>query len=44
MASDVYGALLGELRTRRNRALLEVMWEGGLRPGEVLGLRLDGEP
>jgi integrase len=30
-----------ELRTRRDRVLLEVMWEGGLRPGEVLGLRLE---
>jgi integrase len=41
MTSEVYAALLGELRTRRDRALLEVMWEGGLRPGEVLGLRLE---
>ena len=38
MTAEVYAALLGELRTRRDRALLEVMWEGGLRPGEVLGL------
>lgn len=41
MTPEVYAALLGELRTRRDRALLEVMWEGGLRPGEVLGLRLE---
>jgi len=41
MASEVYSALLGELRTRRDRGLLEVMWEGGLRPGEVLGLRME---
>ena len=41
MSAEVYAALLGELRTRRDRALLEVMWEGGLRPGEVLGLRLE---
>jgi integrase len=41
MESDVYAALLGQLRTRRDRALLEVMWEGGLRPGEVLGLQLE---
>jgi integrase/recombinase XerD len=41
MEPDVYAALLGQLRTRRDRALLEVMWEGGLRPGEVLGLRLE---
>ena len=32
MSAEVYAALLGELRTRRDRALLEVMWEGGLRP------------
>ncbi|GAA2127158.1 tyrosine-type recombinase/integrase [Kitasatospora saccharophila] len=40
MPDDVYRALLDELRTRRDLALLEVMWEGGLRPGEVLGLQL----
>jgi integrase/recombinase XerD len=41
MTAEIYAALLGELRTRRDRALLEVMWEGGLRPGEVLGLQLE---
>ena len=41
MPDDVYAAVLAELRTRRDRALLEVMWEGGLRPGEVLGLHLE---
>lgn len=41
MPAEVYAALLAALRTRRDRALLEVMWEGGLRPGEVLGLRLE---
>jgi site-specific recombinase XerD len=41
MTAEAYAALLGELRTRRDRALLEVMWEGGLRPGEVLGLQLE---
>ncbi|MFJ9907939.1 tyrosine-type recombinase/integrase [Streptomyces sp. NPDC101152] len=41
MTAEVYAALLTALRTRRDRALLEVMWEGGLRPGEVLGLRLE---
>jgi len=41
MTAEIYAALLGELRTRRDRALLEVMWEGGLRPGEVLGLHLE---
>jgi integrase/recombinase XerD len=41
MTTEIYSALLDSLRTRRDRALLEVMWEGGLRPGEVLGLRLE---
>ncbi|MEU4933225.1 tyrosine-type recombinase/integrase [Streptomyces yokosukanensis] len=41
MTAEIYAALLAALRTRRDRALLEVMWEGGLRPGEVLGLRLE---
>lgn len=41
MSDDVYAAMLKALRTRRDRALLELMWEGGLRPGEALGLRLD---
>ena len=41
MSVEVYAALLGVLRTRRDVALLELMWEGGLRPGEVLGLRLE---
>ena len=41
MSAETYGALLAVLRTRRDRALLELMWEGGLRPGEVLGLRLE---
>jgi integrase/recombinase XerD len=41
MTEEIYGALLGELRCRRDWALLEVMWEGGLRPGEVLGLQLE---
>lgn len=40
MSAEIYGALLGMLRTRRDKALLELMWEGGLRPGEVLGLQL----
>jgi len=41
ISADTYGALLAVVRTRRDRALLELMWEGGLRPGEVLGLRLE---
>mgnify|MGYP001792165708 CR=1 FL=1 len=34
-------ALLGALRRVRDRALVLLMLEGGLRPGEVLGLRLE---
>ena len=41
MPVKTYGALLAELRKRRDRAMLELMWEGGLRPGEVLGLQLE---
>ncbi|GAA1185818.1 integrase [Kitasatospora gansuensis] len=41
MPAGVYRALVDELRTRRDLALLELMWEGGLRPGEVLGLQLE---
>lgn len=33
--------LLGQLDKLRDRALLELMHEGGLRPGEVLGLHLE---
>ena len=39
--ADVYATLLDDVRTLRDRAMLELMWEGGLRPGEVLGLQLD---
>jgi integrase/recombinase XerD len=41
MPPETYGALLTALRTRRDRALLELMWESGLRPGEALGLQLE---
>ena len=41
MSDETYQALLGQLRTSRDRAMLELMWEGGLRPGEVLGLCLE---
>ncbi|MFE9926636.1 tyrosine-type recombinase/integrase [Streptomyces sp. NPDC005774] len=34
-------ALLGELRSVRDRALVLLMLQGGLRPGEVLGLHLE---
>src|SRR6266516_1121393 len=34
-------ALLAQLRRRRDRAIVQLMLEGGLRPGEVLGLHLD---
>jgi integrase/recombinase XerD len=41
MSVEVYAALLAVMRTRRDEALLELMWESGLRPGEALGLRLE---
>jgi integrase len=41
MSVEVYGALLSVLRNRRDIALLELMWESGLRPGEALGMRLE---
>ncbi len=34
-------ALLGQLRCLRDQAMVLLMLQGGLRPGEVLGLRLD---
>lgn len=34
-------ALLGALRCRRDLALVRLMLDGGLRPGEALGLHLD---
>jgi integrase/recombinase XerD len=38
---DTYLAIIDQLRTLRDRALVELMWEGGFRPGEVLGLQLE---
>jgi site-specific recombinase XerD len=38
---EIYLALLAQLERLRDRALLELMHEGGLRPGEVLGLHLE---
>ena len=34
-------ALLAQLRSRRDRAIVLLMLQGGLRPGEVLGLHLE---
>lgn len=34
-------ALLGQLRSTRDRAIVLLMLQGGLRPGEVLGLHLE---
>jgi integrase len=34
--------LLGALRGVRDRVIVLLMLQGGLRPGEVLGLRLEG--
>jgi integrase/recombinase XerD len=41
MPPEAFQALLAQLRTRRDRAIVWLMHEGGLRPGEVLGLHLD---
>lgn len=41
ISDDTYRALISVTRTRRDRALLELMHEGGLRPGEALGLHLE---
>jgi integrase/recombinase XerD len=41
MSDEVYRALISVMRTKRDRALLELMHEGGLRPGEALGLCLE---
>ena len=38
---ETYRTLIAAVRTRRDRALLELMHEGGLRPGEALGLHLE---
>jgi integrase/recombinase XerD len=40
MSKDQVDALLGELRSLRDRALVHLMLDGGLRPGEALGLHL----
>lgn len=38
---ETYELILAQLKTLRDRAMLELMNEGGLRPGEVLGLHLE---
>lgn len=40
MANDQVAALLRNLRCRRDLAMVHLMLDGGLRPGEVLGLHL----
>lgn len=37
ISDETYRALISVMRTKRDRALLELMHEGGLRPGEALG-------
>jgi integrase/recombinase XerD len=40
MANDQVEALIAQLRCRRDLAMIRLMLDGGLRPGEVLGLHL----
>jgi integrase len=40
MSTDQVSALISQLRSRRDLALVRLMLDGGLRPGEVLGLHL----
>jgi len=40
MAAEHVEALIVKLRCRRDLALIRLMLDGGLRPGEVLGLHL----
>ena len=40
MANDQVVALIAQLRCRRDVAMIRLMLDGGLRPGEVLGLHL----
>jgi integrase/recombinase XerD len=41
ISDETFRALISVMRTKRDRALLELMHEGGLRPGEALGLHLE---
>jgi integrase/recombinase XerD len=38
---EIYFKLLAQMTKLRDRALVELMWEGGLRPGEVLGRQFE---
>lgn len=40
MAFEHVDALIGQLHSRRDLAMIRLMLDGGLRPGEVLGLHL----
>ena len=40
MADEQVNALIAQLRTRRDLAIIRLMVDGGLSPGEVLGLHL----
>jgi integrase len=41
LSGDQVGLLLEQLRSTRDRAIVLLMLQGGLRPGEVLGLHLE---
>lgn len=41
MSNEQVEALFSALRSKRDRALLRVMLDGGLRPGEALGLHIE---
>ncbi|MGT2428922.1 tyrosine-type recombinase/integrase [Cupriavidus basilensis] len=41
MSDEQIDALFGELHCQRDRAILRLMLDGGLRPGEALGLHLE---
>jgi integrase len=41
LSPEQLDALLGVVKSPRDKAAIAIMYEGGLRPGEVLGLRLE---
>ena len=41
LSAEQLDALLGVVKNLRDKAAIAIMYEGGLRPGEVLGLRLE---